>query len=690
MKKIRPLPARATDIDDRVFWAALRVPPGARNASHLAAAIRLGKKGAHERAYAALADYHRDALAGEWAITRDAWAKRAAPDPRVLGDLLRHRITVWHTQVIEFGPTIDWWPEGQVADNIHGLHRLHWLQPAIVALLQTGDARSRAFLLDVIAQYDGARRHPRWPDIRRVGFSSLEITSKWAILRAAYLVLLNGGDMPPLAVGRFARLFLAFGRSLAATLGDYIPGYNAQAVGFTTLLHLARVFPEFREAPAWDRKAVKLVLAHARKGFFADGGNRERVWGYGTMHVSSLSQPYEIARRYGGLGGHEREVRATLLKACQWYVKTVAPPPTYAFPTYGDAGWATHDRLPTVQAMARCLPESATDPLLGVDRTRGHLLDSSGFAVMRNGDSTASTYVNLSFGPFAGWHSHWDLLSMNLWAFGEPLLEELCRFGPYANPLNRIFYAPESHNQVLIDGMVYDSRLVEGQDVHWFSSETVEYFSAYHRAYRFFVFGRDASPVSPNIEAKVRRTVLLVKNPGYVVVMDSVEDSNAPVFREAISQYWHSPHPFRVVGPGAVRTAGRTGCLLVQARTEGLHRLDTCKDFGGPEVEHLGVAYDRYGLRARRWMPVNHRGISGFTTVLYPFKGRMPAVSASPLPTSGSTPWKTDAIRVVSPAGTDVIVLNPERAAGFEWNGKPIASRAFVRLGTGRGELRVP
>ena len=688
MKKLS-LPVRATDITDRDFWNSLRVPPKACEARVLAEAIRLGRGGKQESAFAALADYHRAALKGEWAIIREAWHKMPAPDPVGLRDLLRHKINVWHTQVVQFGRKIEWWPDWLAPDNIYGLHRLHWCQPAINAFIRGGDTGCRDFLIDIVDQYDGARRHPRWKDIRQVAFNSLEISAKWPSLLAMYLAFLHGGGIPRRTAGQIMRLFLGFGRSISATLGTYIPGYNAQAAGFSTLLHLARRFPEFRESPAWDRQAVRLVSEHARKGFFGDGGNRERVWGYGTMHVNALCEPYEVARRSGGLGGHERQVRSTIRRACRWYIKTAGPPPLYAFPTYGDAGWALHDRLPTIQAMARCLPESARSPLLGVDRTRGHLLKPSGFAVLRNGDDVRASYVNVNFGKFAGWHSHWDLLSMNLWAFGEPLLEELCRFGPYANPLDQLFRAPESHNLVLIDGMIYDCRDVRGEDVQWFSNDLVEYFSAYHRAYRYFVFGRGGTPVSPNIEAKIRRTVVLVKNPGYVIVMDSVQDLNSPIFKGAISQYWHAPKPFRVVRPGAARTEGRTACLLVQARTDGLHRLDASKDFGGAEIAHLGHGYERYCLRARRWMPINHRGISGFTTVLYPFQGRMPAVSVSPLPMEGASPWKTEAIRIVSPAGTDVVVLNPERVTGFAWHHQPMTARAYVRLGNRRGEQTI-
>ncbi|MBI2440519.1 MAG: hypothetical protein HYV35_04015 [Lentisphaerae bacterium] len=264
-----------------------------------------------------------------------------------------------------------------------------------------------------------------------------------------------------------------------------------------------------------------------------------------------------------------------------------------------------------------------------------------------------------------------------------------CRFGPYSNPLDQMFRAPESHNLMLIDGMIYDSRLVAGRDVQWFSNEFIDYFSAYHRAYRFFVYGRDASPVSPNIEAKVRRTVVLVKNPGYVVVLDSVEDINAPNFNRAISQYWHSPRPFRVVGPGQVRTVGNKACLLVCGQPESLHRLDTGVDFAGKEIAHLGQGYERYSLRARRWLPLNHLGISGFTTVLYPFTGRMPKIAIRPLSAANNPLWKTEAIEVSSPHGRDQIILNPECHKGFTVQGRPVNSLAVVRLGNRRGEVLV-
>ncbi|MBI3987414.1 MAG: heparinase II/III family protein [Lentisphaerae bacterium] len=686
------IPARISQISEKDFWGSLKVPKGGRHAGLLKTAIKLGRNGHRADAYRALAEYHKVSLAGEWEVIRTAQRKSAPPSPQGLKDLLNHKIATWHTQVFQFGKVIDWAPDKLPSDCTHGFHYLGWLGPAITAAIQTGDERYRRFLIDILGQYyEGTRRHPKWESVlQHCIFGHLGIAAKWPTLLAAYLTLLQGGPLPAETIEGVLKTFLGFGRYLQHSMTAFQSGVNSFAVATISHFHIARALPEFKESAAWERKAVGFLVRHAREGFFDDGGNLERVWGYGTMHVSTLSRAVEIGRRTGGLGRNGKEIVARLRQACQWYLKTLGPPPAYAFPTYGDAGWSTHDRLPTIQAMARCLPEYKKDPFLGVDRTRGYLLKPSGFAILRNGDTPRSTFLNLNFGTFGGWHSHWDLLSLNLWAFGEPLLEELCRFGPYANPLDQLFRAPESHNLALIDGMVYDSRLVEGQDVQWFSNDTVEYFSAYHRAYRFFVFGRDASPVSPNIEAKIRRTVLLVKDPGYAVVLDAVENINSAKFNLAISQYWHAPTPFRVVGPGAVRTEGRTACWVVQGRTEGLHRQDTGKDFGGAEVAHLGVAYDRYNLRARRWMPINHTGISGFTTVLFPFQGKPPAVSVTPLPTRGGGLWRTEAVEISTPFGRDVVILNPEKVKGVSCGGGAVSGRAMVRLGRGRGQARVP
>jgi hypothetical protein len=233
--------------------------------------------------------------------------------------------------------------------------------------------------------------------------------------------------------------------------------------------------------------------------------------------------------------------------------------------------------------------------------------------------------------------------------------------------------------------MVYDCRSVEGQDVAWHTDDDIDYFSAYHRAYRFFVFGRESGVGSPNIEARIRRTVLLMKKQKYALVLDSVSDLNSPGFNRAVSQYWHSPNKFTIMRPGVARTGGRSGCLLLYARTEGLHRLDRSIDFAGEEVAHLGSAHSSHCLRARRWMPLNYQGVPGFATVLFPFSGKVPDVEVRTLPVTGApSQWLVEAIEVRHPGGRDTIVLNPDLLPGIRIGRTAVTGRAYIIAAGGK------
>ncbi|MCX5659453.1 MAG: heparinase II/III family protein [Planctomycetota bacterium] len=684
------VPDRASNISDRAFWSALRLPPKGPRSELLLEAIALGKRGKRDDAYRLLAAHHRLALKTEWEHVRASAKKQPAPKAETLNDTLRHKFNAWHLQWVEFGPKIDWFPSSLTHDCRHGFHYMGWLRPAVTAFIQTGEQRYADFLVDLLTQYYDARDDARWrDDIRPLVFSGLGIAGRLPTFVAAYLALLDHGDLPAHTVEAFTKTFLGFGRYLDALLQTFVPANNGFCVATAALLHLARAFPEFDESPKWDAKAVKFIVQQAEEGFYEDGGNRERVWGYGLMHVHALTNAYDLASRYGGLGRHDAKILKAVRLACQWYAKSSGPGPRGMFPTYGDAG--TDNRLSWVGDVQRFFPNDPPSEthLWGADRTKSYLLEPSGFAILRNGNQPDDTHINISTGEFAGWHSHWDLLSMNFWSKGVRLLEELCRFGPYANPLDTLLRAPESHNLCLIDGQVYDSRMVRGQDVFLHSDERIDYFSAYHRAYRYYVYGREGQNVSPNVEALVRRTVVLVKDAGYAVVLDSVTDINHPGFNRAITQHWHSPYPFQKLGRDRARTKGKSACLMVWAQPDSLHRIEPGVDFAGAEVAHLGTAEDRYSLRARRWMPVEYQGIVGFTTVIYPFVGATPKVDVRVLPTKGGSQWKTEAIEITSPAGVDRITLNPERLAGLSVEGKRFTARARVTLGGSRGETIV-
>ncbi len=679
-------PARVTDISDSEFWSALRAPKTAVRPEVLRAAVSLGQSGKKASGFRKLADYFADALNSEWERILKGLKTAVPPDPDALKDTLNHKIKCWHDQVVQFGDRIDWMPVSKMNfDSIAGFHYFGWFVPVLNAYIQTGDKRYGNFVVDIVEQYYAMRKDPRWKStdgrhsLKNYVFNQLGAAARVEIWLKAYMALIHHGGLTTKASESLLKLLLGYGRALFLHSKEFW-AHNIQTHGCRALFQLARTLPEFSESTRWDRRATERLCEQITIGFFSDGFHRERVWGYGSHTLSSLSQAYEFAQGHGGLGEYQAAYLKALRNAYRFYARSAGPRPKLQMPTYGDAGMGS--RAHSILEHGRRFFPANTDENLGVDRTKSYLFRPSGFAIMRNGDDKDSAYVSVNFGKFAGWHSHWDLLSMNFWAYGEMLLEEECRFGPYGNPLDVQFRAPEAHNLLTIDGMVYDCREVAGEEVAWFSNDAVDYFSATHFAYNYHCFGLSKGKVSPNIHGKVRRTIVFVKDPGYLVVLDSVTDRSRPDrFNRAISQWWHSPFKFRQAAPDVARTKGRIGCILAYARQEGLVRLETGADFTAEEGKRLGASYDRYHLRARRWMGLNHDGIVGFATLVLPFKGKAPQVSINALDNDPLQMWRAEGYEIRLPDRTDTVVLNPELRDDASFAGRQFSHRALIQIG---------
>ncbi len=660
-------PKRISDISERDFWSSMTLdfPAGV---------------------YARLGEYHRQRLAGELAARRGRMLVDPPTNGQTAEDLLRHRIVTWHTTVVDFGPEIDW---NFAGTDMYGFHYLGWLAAGTRRLLETGDAAYRDCLIDIVTSYYRARnelQHPI-PGLHLV-YYELGAWAKTTVLLPLYLALLETGGLPAETHAAFMKLFLGFARSLYDMQTGYHPG-NWQIVGCSGLLTLARVFPEFTEAPAWEARALQYLTQHLTDDFFADGGHKERCWGYGFMSLRGITDAFQVAERHGGLGADARLFRQCIRRSFRWFAQTLGP--TEHAPAFGDDALGSGSAY--LDAAQPFFPGAGRD--LGVDRAQSCVLKPSGYAILRNGAAPDATYANISFGRYAGWHSHMDCLSLNLWAYGKPLLEELGRFGGYGEGLTILFRAAESHNQLTLDGMHYDNSAEydptvqvagagwhghpafvhrAGHDPVWQSTPEVDFFTAYHTAYR-------ANWREPqHVDACVRRTVLFVKDPGYLLVSDVAWEpaSNGEGPNFAVTQHWHSPLPFQT-SAGLARTVGDPACLLAFVPQPALRRLETGTDY---TAEESGGEYEypeRHYLRARRWMPVEHRGATGVSVVLYPFRGDPPALTVETLPLDNAPLFRALAVAVTTPRGRDVIVFNPERLKGVTFAGKAVKERWMLR-----------
>jgi hypothetical protein len=188
----------------------------------------------------------------------------------------------------------------------------------------------------------------------------------------------------------------------------------------------------------------------------------------------------------------------------------------------------------------------------------------------------------------------------------------------------------------------------------------------------------------------VRRTVLFVKDPGYLLVLDSVRDEESDRFNRASSLWWHSPQTFRPLGPGLARTDGRQACLLAWAYPESIRRVEIGDDFHPEDLQepHRPAHESWHSLRLRAWMETSYDGCLGFASLLFPFTSVPPTVSIRPLPLAGGVRYRAEAFEVATPAGRDLFVLNPERLPGVAF-GKRAITRAMVELGNRRGQFNI-
>lgn len=662
---------RMIEITERDFWSSLRALRGkGQHTALLRDAIAFGKKGRKAQAYRTLAAYHKASLTGLWRWAHDIRERLYRLDDEAMEKTLDHYAK------------IDW-----VAARGRDAHAFGWMWSVIGRLVDGEDPRLHDFLCRKLAEYYSLRHkiQPAAPKSEHPIFGALHAGFKIEALASGYVTLLNrGGGCPPDTTEAVLKLMMGMGRWLEERVKPF-KMHNVHAAAVTGLFTIARMFPEFSESVKWNRLATRFMLRTINRSFFSDGCHGERVWGYGFYTVQRMHRTYDFAQACGGFGAHDNAYRQRLRESYRFFAKTLGPDELK--PSYGD------DELFSGKSIideGRPLFPETTDRFYGVDRSRSYLFPESGFAVLRNGDTPTSTYINTTFGKFAGWHSHHDTLSMNLWAYNKPLIEELNRYSDYGNPLDLLFRAPESHNQPLIDGVHYDSRGKRARDVAWHSDEHIDYFSAKHTAYRWLP-NVDGCAYVISMNAAVRRTILLVKKRGYALVLDSIRDEESDNFNRAVTAHWHSPFGFKQVDARTAVTKGSPGCVVMLAHKVGIKAMEIGADYAGEDAARDELYWERHHLRIRRWMPRSHprphHGCVGFATLLYPFKGRMPRVSVEPIEMpgpGGAVAFRAEAFEVRTPAGRDVIVLNPELLDSVTWQGKPMRERARVRLGAGK------
>lgn len=662
----RYLKTRIETISERDFWGSMKPAAGLRDA------IAAGLAGRREKAYHLLGEYHAQTLAGEaeafvQSVRSGSRAADAAKRKKDADQVLRHDIVGWHTLRRQFGPRIDFNADFGRSGQ-YGFHYLGWLLPVINQYAATDDTKYRDGFLDIIGQYYEQRTGltHRIPHLHPV-YYELGAHAKARLLLPAYALLARDPAVGAGAREGMLKLLMGFGRSLFRLQESGYRAGNWQIVGCASLYHLGAAFPEWREAAGWRKRANALLVEHARRDFFADGGHGERCWGYGFMSLGGIIEFYESAQRHGLLAARERGFWSRFLRrGLTWFAHTTSP--TGHHLNYGDGGISSAQGV--FDTAARLFPDLARGPgLLGVDRSRSEILRPSGYAFMRGGSDPEAPFLSVNFGRYGGGHTHRDLLDFSLWSFGRPLIEEVGRWGSYDNPLDSLFRSEQAHNQIVIEHARMEREKHEAHDVRWHSSEDADAFSAWHEAY-------------PGI--RIRRQIVFLKPAGWFLVFDTI---SAKEYIFQASSYLHAPAPFLPAGAGRWRTAGSPACLVAVAEPSELRRTATGVDYGRADTG-TGVAKHSYEFSAERhrlvlsrWRDVGDPRPITFAMLLVPFKGRAaPRAELRPLALSGRPAAGAAAFEARVGARRDLVVFNGNGGRA-QCAGHATAAPVSVRIG---------
>lgn len=457
-------------------------------------------------------------------------------------------IQTWGDSIVHFGDSVDFNREIGRSGK-YGFHYWFWCRPLLMSWLHTGDVRYALKFQELFNSWYDQRNGiaSSIPDLDVVYYELglgvrnrvfiefyIQHFTQWA-LRTHECML---------------KTMLAAGRWLYEL--ERWEGYRAgnwQIHGSYMLAQIALVFPEFRESPQWLSMGLRRMSEHLEQDFFADGGHSERCPRNYTLatYVSFRNLAF-LLDKYHSHPDLSARIRASMGRTLEWWLTMITPQGESPaindshrglFPTRILEDGGELFAMPAVSGVLRnlCHDTISASPVYPPFTSRH--MPASGFTVMRSDWTPDAMYLSVNHGPAAGFHTHFDLLDFELYAFGKPLAVDAGIGLTYDDPLYESWYrASRAHNMVVVN----DSNIIredhKGENVLWESTGRFDYFSGTHTGYERF-------------GVQHRRQIVFVK-PLYWFVLDDLSCTHAG---DTLSWYFHSPAPLRPSGSGFVSVA---------------------------------------------------------------------------------------------------------------------------------------
>jgi hypothetical protein len=540
--------------------------------------------------------------------------------------IVRNIIRPWGDVVIDFGSRVDFNREvGQ--SGKYGFHYWFWSRPLITAYILTGDQKYLVKFDELFHQWYKQRNSisRSIPDFDVV-YYELGLGVRNRIFLEYYLLPFENRQWQ--THEEMLKDMLGAARWLYEL--ERWEGYrsgNWQSHGCYMLAQIAMAFPEFRESPQWLNLALQLIEEHLKEDFFNDGGHSERSpRNYTQATYLTYRNMYYLLSAYHVREDLAQNIRQRMGNTIDWWVTMVAPTGEIPaindshrglFPTFILLDGADFFRKPYVYGVLYNLFGLApkTSPLTFPGFTSRNMPES-GFTVMRTDWTRDALYMNINYGKWNGAHTHNDMLDFEIYAYGKALAVDAGIGLTYDDPLYIPWYkSSRAHNMVTVNDRDMKRETVQGENIMWSSSASLEYFAGEHRGY---------APAG----VQARRQIIFVK-PRYWVVLDDLKCEKGG---DTLSWYFHTPTTLVKLG-GQFRSTTSPGILIAPANEESNFRTGTCmasstSDLTPGKTEEI------------RWLALDQTSNAGatsrFNVLLYPFRETSASVTYTEISTHHS------------------------------------------------------
>lgn len=447
--------------------------------------------------------------------------------------LVEHHFTLGGMPEVDLGKKINWRynPTADPRWN-RRLHRFEWLPVLTKAYAQTGDERYATGFVNLIV--DWIVNHPPPP-------RKNEKHDAWILMsagmRCVSWTLAFGVFYHSPAFSDTAKLTLL--RSIydhARFLCLFKTARNHLIRESNGLAYLGIYFPEFRAAAHWRKVALHRLEKALKTQVNPDGSHVEVSTGYQWLVIQEFEGLVDLLQA-NNLSLRDRQLADSLERMYRWLAYLVRP--DGSFPQLNDGVLPDNQ---TVLATLVKAGESTGQKDLAYIGARGRRglypkdrsigFQDAGLYVLRNNWTPEAHYLLFDAGPYGGPHGHEDKLSIEVCAFGQPIIVDSGSY-TYENldPLRAYFVGSEGHNTVLIDGQSQIRRWKEenlnptagrGNHARWISQADLDYVAATYRD------GYAPFQLRPPLQARMINDVthtrrILFMKPDYWVIVDELQ-----------------------------------------------------------------------------------------------------------------------------------------------------------------------